>query len=146
MSYGLATTVRGTYAPVEEPSTASDPDIDFQTAFASHGISKGFARQSIECGKKPVAPSPDWIILKEQRKGAYASRPLEAAEDNVIGVGRYRAAKVGLRCEDGTHGLQTLPERQHIRVAIGSDFLQGRAKAFFSRPAKVSAVLLVEMR
>src|SRR5271170_6347696 len=94
--------------------------------FASHGITERFARISIKCGQQPIAPSPDRIVLKQQRKRAYTSRPLETAEHHIVGVGWRLASEIGLRCEHGANGLKGLPERQNVRLATGGDRLQHR--------------------
>src|SRR5271167_1800365 len=61
--------------------------------FVSHRITKRFARKSIKRGQQAIAPSPDRIVLEQQRKRAYASCPLETAEHGIIGVGRHLATE-----------------------------------------------------
>src|ERR1700722_9057366 len=94
----------------------------------SHRIAFGLARQAAMGIEQALAPGGDRIIGLEQMRRADRTRPLERAEQDVVGIFGRIAAQVGLLLHGQACRLQRLAERGELSLAVLHDRLERGAE------------------
>src|SRR5690349_25117910 len=84
----------------------------------------------------PAAPGRHRIVRGEELEVADAARPLEAAEDDVVGVERRGPAEVRLRREGEAQWPEALAEGRQPRLAVGDKGLERHAEALLAALAE----------
>src|SRR5262249_53083105 len=91
--------------------------------------------------EQALAPGEDRIVGGEQREWTGAARPLEAAEHDVVRVGRLLAGEIELSRECRAQRRETLAERRQMVLAVRTIGLDGRAEPLLPGSAEILAVL-----
>src|SRR5579864_1192517 len=104
-----------------------------------------FARKALEQIEHPIAPCRDRVVGLQQGEVANRSRPLKAAEHDVVGIKRRRSTDEGLRFERHPQRFERLAKSADPRVAIGAELLERHAEALGARLAEVVLIARVEM-
>src|SRR5215469_4599352 len=88
-----------------------------------------------------AAPRLDRIVGREQLEVADRARPLEGAEDDVIGIGRRLARNEILAFDGAAQRIEAGAKRRQPRIAVADDLFEGLAKALLARAAEIVLVL-----
>src|SRR5437773_7822152 len=83
--------------------------------------------------EQPLAPRVDRIVGLEQPRRRNDARPLERAEEHVIGEARTVAGEERVLHQHRTHRIERAAKRRHRTLRILADFLERRPVALLAR-------------
>src|SRR5437879_5557824 len=112
-------------------------------------VSGGGARAAREASmgvEQALSPREQWVVGLEQLLRRHDARPLEAAEEDVVGEARPRSADPRLLGHDLARGIERLAQRRDRLLRIGAELLERHAEALLARLAEIRLVLLVDRR
>src|SRR5919201_4615061 len=105
------------------------------------GIALRFPSVAVEHLQQPLAPRVDRIIGLEEPHWRHAARPLERAEENVVGVARPVAAEERVLHEHGPQRIERRAKRRERALRILPELFQRHAVALLARLAEVRLFL-----
>src|SRR5689334_802249 len=109
------------------------------------GIPLRLPRVPVEHLQEPLAPRVERIIRLEQPCRRHAARPLERAEENVVGVARPVAAEERVLHKHGPQRIERRAKRGERALRILPELLQPHAIALLARLAEVGLVLGMDL-
>src|SRR5437763_3097611 len=94
-----------------------------------HGITLGLPRIAVVHLQQPLAPGERRIVGLEQPRRRNGARPLEGAEQDVIGETRPVAAEKEVLREHRPHGIERAAKRGERVLRIFAELLERHAVA-----------------
>src|SRR5260221_12553139 len=86
--------------------------------------------------EQPLAPRVDRIVALEEPRRRDGARPLEGAEQDVIGEARTVAGKKGVLHQNRPERVERAAKRRHRALRIGAALLERHAQALLARLAE----------
>src|SRR6266481_8370430 len=111
-----------------------------RAAHDSTAIGRALAREAAEQIEHAPAPRGDEVAGGEKLKITDRPRPLEGAEDDVVGIGRGGAGQEILALHRAAQRGQAFAESRQPRVAILDHLLESSTEALLTRFPEIGLV------